>query len=508
MTKICLIRPPTIVAKWAHTSPTCPPIGMAYLASALKKAGYLVQAIDATGEAISQMLPAAKGNHLLAHGLSNEQVVERISERTDYIGISCMFSHEWPQTVDLIEKIRLRFPKIPIVAGGEHVSAVPEYSLESCLALDYCVIGEGEESSVALFRAIKNGVVLDMVGGIAFRQGDKVVRTCAKARIRDIDSICPPDWSIFPLVNYLDYGYGFGVSRGRNMPIIATRGCPYQCTFCSSPTMWTTRWIARETRKVIEEMKSYIRSYQATNFDFYDLTAVVKREWIVEFCKLLIEENLNVTWQLPSGTRSEAIDGEVTTLLYRSGCRNLSYAPESGSDAILHRIKKKIKLPRMMQSMKESIKAGINIKANIILGFPEETHKEIWETLWFVTKTAWLGLHDLSISPFSPYPGSELFFEMQKNGQMKPFTEQYFLDLTSYTDITSTISYSKNVSSQWLAFYRMFGQILFYFVSYLRRPSRLGVLIYHLVIKRHESRLEMSLHDMIIRLTRKLRFAN
>ena len=112
-------------------------------------------------------------------------------------------------------------------------------------------------------------------------------------------------------------------------------GCPYQCTGCSNPKMWTTRWVAREPQKVLEEMKKYLREDAVDNFDFYDLTAIVKRAWIVEFCELVIASGLRFTWQLPSGTRSEAIDAEVSRLPYASGCRNLSYAPESGSKAVL-----------------------------------------------------------------------------------------------------------------------------------------------------------------------------
>ena len=105
--------------------------------------------------------------------------------------------------------------------------------------------------------------------------------------------------------------------------------------------MWTTLWNVRDPEDVYNEMKLYVEKYQITNFDFYDLTAIVKKKWIVDFCNLLIKNNLNVIWQLPSGTRSEAIDGEVAPLLKQAGCRNLSYAPESGSPEILKLVKKK-----------------------------------------------------------------------------------------------------------------------------------------------------------------------
>ena len=79
--------------------------------------------------------------------------------------------------------------------------------------------------------------------------------------------------------------------------------------------------------KVLDEIQAYQERYGATNFDFYDLTAIVKRSWIIEFTQLILERKMKFTWQLPSGTRSEAIDDEVSRLLYESGCRNMSYAP-------------------------------------------------------------------------------------------------------------------------------------------------------------------------------------
>src|SRR5439155_4419084 len=105
---------------------------------------------------------------------------------------------------------------------------------------------------------------------------------------------------------YIDNACTYGANLGRSMPILASRGCPFECTFCSSPQMWTTRWSARKPEFVLAEMKKYIQRYCVTNFDFYDLTAIVKKQWIADFCRLLIDERVNVTWQLPSGTRSEA----------------------------------------------------------------------------------------------------------------------------------------------------------------------------------------------------------
>jgi len=465
----------------------------------LAAAGWRTICVDAIGAAPEQMLPT-HDERFLSHGLSGDEIAERINPDTSIIGISCMFSHEWPLTRGIIALVRNRFPEAVIVAGGEHVTALPEFCLEDCPEVDLCVIGEGERTFVDVVEALSSDKSLASIPGVVGREKSGIVGGGQRARIRALDEIAEPRWELFPLTAYLEKGYGFGVNRGRSMPVIATRGCPYQCTFCSNPTMWTTRWVARGVDEVFAEMRRFKETYAIDNFDFYDLTAIVKKKWIVEFCRKVIDSGLDFTWQLPSGTRSEAIDDEVAELLFASGCRNLSYAPESGSPAVLERIKKKIHLGEMLTSMRASIRHGLNVKANIILGFPGETHKEAWESLWFCVRMAVAGVHDMSISPFSPYPGSELFNDLQRDGRIPELTDDYFISLAVYTDLFSTVSYSEHIGNRSLGFYRLFGMALFYGVSYLVRPWRLVRTIRNVFSEQQESRLEMSLRDLVFRL--------
>ena len=496
---VTLIRPPVLVAKWAHTTPTCPPIGLAYIAGSLVDAGHTVQVVDAVGEATEQQLPT-DDPRFLSHGLSTADIVARVPAETAVLGVSIMFSHEWPLIRNLLSALRTQFPETLMVAGGEHVNALPDFSLKDNPALDAVILGEGEETIVALLAAVESGESLATVQGIVCRDGDSVLNTGPRARIRALDDIPPPAWDLFPLEEYLDKGYGFGVHRGRSMPVLATRGCPYQCAFCSNPSMWGTRWVSRDAEAFFAELKAYRDRYKVDNFDFYDLTAIVKKNWIMRFCDLVRDSGLCFTWQLPSGTRSETIDDEVARRLYESGCRNLSYAPESGSPEVLERIHKRIKLPVMKASMRQSIAAGINCKANIIIGFPGETHREIWQTLRFCMAMAVLGMHDMSISPFSPYPGSELFRDMRKAGRFQTLDADYFYSLAAYTDITTTTSYSEHVSDAALGRYRVFGMLLFYGVLYAVRPWRLFRTLRNVFSEHQESRLEMSLRDLVMRL--------
>src|SRR6185369_10287704 len=113
------------------------------------------------------------------------------------------------------------------------------------------------------------------VPGLAVRRDGATVHTGPRARIRALDDMPGPDWDVFPIEPYLAGNISFGASFGRNMPILASRGCPYQCTFCSNPAMWTTRYIIRSVDNVIAEIEHYRERFHITGLQFYDLTAIV-----------------------------------------------------------------------------------------------------------------------------------------------------------------------------------------------------------------------------------------
>lgn len=495
-----LIRAPSVVGRFALTLNRTPPISLAYLAGSLTAAGHEAQVIDGVGEALEAMHPGYRSD-IVINGLTVAEIVDRIRPDTELVGISCLFSHEWPLIRQMISAIAVRFPHVPIVCGGEHPTAVPELCLEDAPELLACALGEGEETVVDLLEACVGRRPLGDVAGIVFRAPDGPRRTPARARIRDIDQIPAPRWDLTPIEPYLDGGHSFGVDRGRTMPLLATRGCPYRCTFCSSPRMWTTRYTTRTPALVVDEIAEFVRRYRIDNVDFYDLTAIIDRDWILEFCRLLDARGLRITWQLPSGTRSEALDAPVLEAMYRSGCRNVSYAPESGSPRTLEAIKKKVKIDRLEGSMRMAVRAGLNVKANILIGFPDERREDVHETLRFIVRMARLGVHDVSVWTFSPYPGSELFDRLRAAGRLPRLDDDYYASLLSYSDISGAVSYSETLDAKRLQRYRLAGLLGFYATSYLTHPLRPLRSLYNIATRRYESRMEMSFGNLVRRLS-------
>ena len=499
MAIVTILRPPLLVPTWSDSGPLTPPVGPAYLAASLRQAGHVARIVDGLGENPFQVT-SLFDNKVMAIGLRSEEIVERIEPDTEVIGVSCMFSQDWPEVRRLIQLVRARFPDVPIIAGGEHITAAAPFTLDSTPEVDLCVVGEGEETIVELANAVSRGASFDGIAGLVVRTSSGPRSTGPRTRIRNLDDIPWPAWDLVPIDNYLDNGLGYGVDLGRSMPLIATRGCPYQCTFCSNPEMWTTRWYARDPEQVLDEIQAYQDRYGATNFDFYDLTAIVKRSWIIQFTNRILERKMKFTWQLPSGTRSEAIDEEVCRLLYASGCRNMSYAPESGSPEVLKRIKKVVKLDRLEASVLSAVRSGLNVKLNIIMGFPNESRRELGQTVRFLARMGIAGVHDMSISLFSPYPGSELYHDLRKAGKIPELSDEYFLGLCAYKDFSQSISYSNDVSPRVLNFYRISGFLVFYGIQYAVRPWRVARLLMNLVQQRQESRLDKSLQDLARRM--------
>ena len=497
--RICLINPPRLMKPMSATMKPSPSLGLGFIAGALKKEGHTIQIIDALAEAPNQYI-SFKGDIVL-NGLNEVEIAKLIHPDTAVIGLSLMFSGNWLHNRILIDYLGKCFPMASIIAGGEHVTAIPEVCIQQTHHLKICVCGEGEEAVAAAVRAIENKSGFDQIPGIVYRNKDNLpIRNAAKNRIKEIEEIPWPAWELFPLEKYKKHGIIYGVDRDvYSVPLSATRGCPYQCTFCSSPQMWGTRYYMRNPIDVANEIEHFKDRFGVLNFDFYDLTAIIKKDWIIEFAKEIIKRKLNITWQIPAGTRSEAIDQEVAHYLYLSGCRNITYAPESGSIETLKLIKKKVSLPDMLRSISYSSKEKMNIKINIIIGFPSEKHKNIWQTIWFLLKASWHGVNDMAPSVFSPYPGSELFRQLSDAGKIDLNNDAYFYQIIYVDTFFNNYFYNTNINKYALRFYLLSYLIIFYSSNFLFHPTRLLKTISNLFTQKYESRGEMALGELIKR---------
>jgi radical SAM superfamily enzyme YgiQ (UPF0313 family) len=473
---VTLIRPPKITTDFApHTQSGVPPIALACLAAVVEEAGHGVTVIDAYGEAPSRAVDIP-GTNLNTVGLTADEIAGVVPRDTDVIGVTCMFSQDWLYAKRVIAAVHEVAPHATIVAGGEHVTADPGHVLRTAPAVDACVLGEGEETLVELLDALGGGRDLGAVAGLVLRVvGKEPLRTAPRARVRAIDELPWPAWHLVPtLTTYLDNHFGYEEQNRRAMPMMATRGCPYRCTFCSSPSMWGTNWFARDPQDVIDEIKYYHRQYAIEHIEFYDLTAIVDRRWTLEFSRLLAAEGLPITWRLPSGTRSEALDEDVLRAMVVSGCEAIVYAPESGSPRTLARIKKKVKPERMLHSMRAAVRAGMHVRGHFIMGMPGQTLSEVAETFLFIARMAWVGVHDANTYFFYPYPGSEMYRQLVAEGRIDPESPEYdeLLAGACFTDFKAIRSWSEHFSPRMLRLLCLGSMAYFYVLSFLFWPLR------------------------------------
>jgi anaerobic magnesium-protoporphyrin IX monomethyl ester cyclase len=497
--RVQLIHPPVYLNVHAMTAlrPSLP-LGLAYVAAALRRAGHEVSLVDAVALAPTQV---TQDRHLHRLGLTPEQIVERLDPQADAFGLTNMWSFSWPLVRDLIQRLKARFPHKPLVCGGEHFTALAEHSLEQA-PIDYVVLGEGEDAAVALFAALEQGGEVDQIPGLVFRRDGALVRTGPQRRKLDVDELAWPAWDLVDLDAYNDNDLVNGVKAGKTLPILATRGCPYSCTYCASPNMWTTRYVTRDPGDVADEILDYRRRYGIVNFPFQDLTAIVKKDWIVAFCNALLERGLDdITWQFPSGTRCEVIDDEVAELLYRTNGRSLAYAPESGSEATRQRIKKKMKTEGLLDAVRASVRHRLNITCFFVLGFPEDGAGDLRDTEKLVRKLALLGVDDIAIGFFFPLPNTELYRQLVAAGEIEANDDEFLMTpiFANEARLTEDHNYCRALTARQLTVWKYRLLLNFYLLSFARHPWKLVQVVLNAIRGKETRKLETFLNEKLHR---------
>lgn len=502
--KVVLVRPP-VYSIGLMGPQLVPVLGVAYVAAAARTAGHDVRIVDMCGEALDRTEVLDGG--YVAYGLPVDALAARIAD-ADVVGFTCMFSQDWTFHRDLMRAARAMAPKAVFVAGGEHITAVPEYCLQDCRELDACVIGEGEAIFVDFLEVCRDRAKWAQVAGLVFRDPatDAVRVNDRRRRIEDVDSLPLPAWDLVPVDAYLSRELNYHMPRGRTLPMLASRGCPYKCTFCSNSRMWGNPWRHRDPKLVVDEMEAYVKRYGVSNFVFSDLTAVIQKEKMVALCREIIGRGLKITWQLPT-LRTESLDREVMALMYQAGCRELDFAIESASETVLEKVGKRNHPAKMASLIREGLRLKINFSCNIVLGLPGEGLRDMLKTYGFVLKLAVAGMQELNVFPFVPYPGSRLFFELVESGKLR-LDDHFFKALFSYADLsgssaTAGVLKSKRSTNN----FRVLMMASFYAVSFLTHPWRIVRLIMGLCGGRVTSKLQGVLLRIIknVRATRRVR---
>ncbi len=370
-----------------------PPLGLAYVAGALEKAGFQVQILD---------------NYMLKKPI--EEVKQYVkSLNPDIVGITCG-SATYHKCIETAAAIKEVVPSCKIVVGGWHPSYVPDSMLQHS-EIDFAVMGEGERAMTELAIHITKGEKikpLSSVPGVGYRQNGKIVKN-APELIQDLDEIPYPARHLLPLDLYERKMEFLDVEPVDIMSII--RGCPFNCAFCETKKMWGPACRFFSPARVVEEVKFMMDKYGSKGIYFINDNFTIRKKETLEFCELMKKENLDLQWICD--TRADMINHELLVKMREAGCKTIWFGIESGSPRVLKKINKNITPEQTEQAIKLCKKEGIQVAASFILGIPGETIADMEETLKFAKK---LNPDLCQFNTFIAYPDSLLYEELLNSG--------------------------------------------------------------------------------------------
>ena len=384
-------------------------MGLGYLAGALLAAGYPVDLYDAVVE--EEPLEA-----LLAR------------ERYDLVGISSptpLIYEAWKAARTAQEAGAV------VVLGGPHLTLMPDESMARP-EVDLVVRGEAEETIVEMMQALArdpgraaNGgprrfdpAVWGKIPGVSFRDLDgNVVHNPPRPLVRDLDRLPWPAYHLFKIERYTNLQpLTDGLDpHARAYTLVTSRGCPYQCIYCSKPITGNT-WRPRAPEKVVEEWRYLVEEMGATEIGVTDDVWNLDLDRAKALCRLLIREGLNrVPWVTIHGMRVTSTDQELFDLMKAAGCKRVGFGVESGDQRILDFIKKKQTLEDVRRAFRQARAAGLQTMGFFIFGLPTETEETMEATIRLALEL------DPDLGNFmmaTPYPGTELYEIVQREGRL------------------------------------------------------------------------------------------
>ena len=375
---LLLIYPPwAVLNKRGVLQNSLPPLGILSIASHCLAHGFSVEVLD-----------------VHANRLTEEDVIAALKKKQPrFIGLSVLTNMAIPahHIARLCKQI---IPDCTVMAGGVHAEAAPESMLRNS-NIDFVGRGDGED----LMLEILQGKPCSEIQGLSYRSGNTVINNPARKINKALDDYPMP---AYHLVDFSKYFPALGsYHRYPAINMLMTRGCPGKCTFCNS-AFTTLR--SRSAHSMVEQIKLLREKYGIRQIQFYDDTFTVAKQRVLEFCELLIKDNVDITWT--AYIRADCFNEKMAEAMKKAGCHQVLIGIESGDDRILESIRKPIDKKRYKSTVKIAHDYGLEVRGSFIIGSPEETHESMQATLNFA-KELDIDLFQLNI--MTPYPGTQIF---------------------------------------------------------------------------------------------------
>lgn len=380
------------------------PLGIAYIAAILEKLNIEVKIVDC------------------AIGISFSELFKTIAkDPADVIGITST-TPAFVKAKKLAEFIREKFPEMKIIIGGAHITALPKETMSTGL-FDIGVIGEGELTIEQLFKNYKNKRFerLDEICGIIYKDSKGIHQNKDQIFIEDLDSIPLAARHLLPHPKF----YRPTPASCRMVPyavIMTSRGCPSKCTFCDRK-IFGERLRMRSVDNIFQEIEELVSEYGVKEIRFFDDTFTINKKRVYDICDEFEKRKLKLPWTCL--TKASCVDGPLLKRMKQAGCWQVLYGFESGDSRMLKLLKKGNTVTINKRAIRLTKEAGLEVRGDFIVGTPGETWESLERTVQF---TIDMKLDYAHFNKFIPFPGTELYEILTKQGYTFDFSKSTILD--------------------------------------------------------------------------------
>lgn len=337
------------------------------------------------------------------------------------IGLNCLLSEHFPYMRRLAIALKAQYPKIPIVIGGLHPTLFPTEIIRNCPEIDVAVMGEGEEQIVALANHFSSGEssTIENIAALCFRNTKgKIQQNPRNGFISDLNRLPGPAWD---LVNFPDYFTDHsswhnprGLDIKMSVPVLTSRSCPYDCSFCSVHPLMGRGLRLRDPMKVVDEMEMLYRDHGLNYFGFLDDNLTLKKSHVMAICNEIVKRGMKIQFESINGYNLASLDEEIIHAMVEAGCVYVILPIEHGSDYIRNNIiGKHLAREKIYEIVSLYKKYNLLTRGYYIMGFPEETHETLMETYNLILE---LQLDMNNVFNLIPFPGTRIFDQALRDG--------------------------------------------------------------------------------------------
>jgi anaerobic magnesium-protoporphyrin IX monomethyl ester cyclase len=437
-----------------------PPLGLGYLATSLRRAGFdSVAILDCVKERLSLAGLAA------AVKLINPRVVGFQLVSSDFASVK--------RAIDLVKEV---LPRSVVILGGPHVSATGTSVMDEMPKADYAFVGEGEIGLPLLLRRLlgEEKIAREEIPGLVWR-GEHSLNGNKRAFVADLDSIGFPAWDLMPPDTYPDAPQGAFYKQFPIAPMASSRGCPYRCAFCGSPVNMSNRLRFRSLPHVFSEMQFLRDHYGVKEFHFVDDMFNASRSRVRAFCNTLESKKWDISYTFPNGLRLNTLDADMLSRMKKTGAYAFTVGIESGSQRILDAMNKKLTVEMIREKVNLVKAAGLEPSGFFLLGFPGETKEDMEMTLRLAKS---LPLKRAHFSNFLPLPGTEATRKLIESGEIVlPDWNELAYSKVPYAPRGMTKNELKAFQRRAFLEFHLRPRILFKMLSEIRSPFHLWSII-------------------------------